>query len=147
MVIPLSSDFDSCHIAVRYEGVEHEVKIDSSIMHKLKSLGGVNTSYLNIHVTFKARYERYGRILKNLKKKTLPSKLGLGGYRIEVTVSAQTLFEARRIIQSTEFPDINSWIYPTKPQLQPFKLDIKAITKEQNIQNAKAMRVAKSLPI
>ncbi|KIR78979.1 hypothetical protein I306_03993, partial [Cryptococcus gattii EJB2] len=72
----------------------------------------------------------------------------LGGYRTEVTVYAQTLSEARRIIESTEFLDINSRIYPIKQQLQPFKLDIKAITNEQNIQNVKAMRaVAKPLPI
>lgn len=148
MVTPLSSDFGSCHIAVRYEGIEYEVKIYICplLMHKLKSLDGVNTSYLNkiCHIQGQVRPVRINS--ERVGKKTPSSKLDR--YRIEVTVSAQTLFEARRIIESTEFLDVNSWIQPTKPQLQPFKLDIKAISEEQNIQNAKAMRaVAKSLPI
>lgn len=145
MVIPLSSDFGSCHIHVRYEGTDCKLKIYPLLVHKLKSLGGVETSDFKTHATFKARFERYGQILKGLEKMP-PSKLG--GYRIEATVPSRTLLEAKSFVDSTGFLDINSWIYPTKPQLQPFKLDIKVIAKEQYIQNAKAMiAAADSLPI
>lgn len=125
MVIPLSSDFGSCHICVRYEGVDCQVKIYPLIVHKLKSLGSIDTSDFKTHGTFKARFEQDKQIVEKLENAP-PSKFG--GYRIEVSVRFQTLFEAKNFVDSTGFLDINSWIYPTKPQLRPFKLDIKVIT-------------------
>ncbi|OXC62417.1 hypothetical protein AYX13_06985 [Cryptococcus neoformans] len=145
MVIPLSSDFGSCHIRLRYDSTDYEVKIYPLLVHKLKSFGGINVSDFKVHGTLKSRFKQYKQILNDLEKVT-PSKLG--GYRIEVTLHARTLLEARRMVEHTRFLDLNSWLYPTRPQLSQFKLDIKAITKEQYLQNAKAMRAAaESLPI
>lgn len=145
MIIPLSSDFGSLHINVTCDSIDYKVKIYPLLIHKLKSLGGVKTSDIKTHASFKARFERYGQILKDLEK-TPSSKLG--GYRIEVTIPSRTLAEAKRTVESTGFVDINSWLNPSRPQFKPFKLDIKVITKEQYIQNVKAMRAAAdSLPI
>lgn len=62
----------------------------------------------------------------------------LGGYRIEVSVQAPTLTQAKRIVSATPFLRLESWLSPeTEGGLLRFRMAVKVVTKEGLLANAR----------
>ena len=60
----------------------------------------------------------------------------MGGFRLEVTVTAKTLGEARRTVAETRLLDVSFWLPPNDVAFTRFKLDGTVLTKSALLANA-----------
>lgn len=108
MMIPGSRDYGSVNITLKHQQQKFEVKIYPRIVHVIKSINSKMPKTVP-------------RTLAGIKKQglgalamihALSAKDGkeLGGFRIEVTVRAKTLAEAKARVERTGFLDPKFWL-------------------------------------
>ncbi|ORY30752.1 hypothetical protein BCR39DRAFT_466255, partial [Naematelia encephala] len=135
MIIPGSLDFGSIQIKLRHQNKLYKVKIYPRLVHVIKSFNSrIQGEKVKTFYGLRHRSHAAQEMIHNLS--TLePSQLG--GYRIEVSVQAPTLNMARRLVNSTPFLRLESWLNPeTEGGLTRFKLNAKIVTKQGLLSNA-----------
>ena len=135
MLIPSSNDYGSILVRTQLNGRSYKVKIYPRLVHVIKSYhsrlqGGKPRSVF----TVKAKGKVSGELIHKLA--SLPST-DLGGFRIEVTVMAQTLEAARAEVLGTHLLRVDTWLEPVEGILGQFTLDARLVTKRGLIQNAR----------
>lgn len=68
----------------------------------------------------------------------LPPK-ELGGFRIEISLVAKTLGEAKQKALRLPFFKLENWLHPTDQRMVPFKLQAIVVTKKDLIDNVTPM--------
>jgi hypothetical protein len=134
MLIPSSLDFGSCQFNVTYHNRSWKIKIYPRLVHVIKSF---NSRLSGTKVKTKAGLVVRGNItIEMIQKLSSIYESRLGGFRIEVSVNAPTLQEAKRLVKATPFLRPSTWLHPTEPALQDFGVDIKLVSKEGLLGNA-----------
>lgn len=92
MVIPRSMDFGSVEVTLTYDGKEYMIKIYPCLVHVIKSFNdNPHPHDPNITQTLKERRSTLGAMIDNLRNLD-PAELG--GFRLEISLHAQSLSEA-----------------------------------------------------
>lgn len=137
MVIPRSSDFGSVKIVLSYEGEDYKVKVYPRLTHVLKSFNGkLHAADAKCTQTLKARKSVIERMIEHLSSLNANE---LGGFRLEVSVRAKTLAEAKHKALSLPFLKLDNWLNPTDQRMVRFKLQAMAITKKELVNNVTQM--------
>ncbi|EIW69240.1 hypothetical protein TREMEDRAFT_30502, partial [Tremella mesenterica DSM 1558] len=139
MVIPASGDFGSVRLDIKYGGHELSVKVYPRLVHVIKSFnsrleGVVPKTVFGLRSRGKAAQE----VINDL---SMVDEEQMEGFRIEVTVQAASLADARTIVTATPFLDPRFWINPSSvdPQLEYLKLDAKLLNKKTLLSNANSV--------
>lgn len=137
MIIARSADFGSVKIVLSYEGEDYKVKIYPRLTHVLKSFNGkLHAADANCVQTLKARRSVIEGMIERLSALKANE---LGGFRLEVSVVAKTLAEAKHKALSLPFLKLDNWLNPTDQRMVRFKLQAMAITKEELVNNVRQM--------
>lgn len=134
MAIPGSLDYGSVSVNMTWKGQSYHVKVYPRLVHVIKSFNSrlqgepVTTLY-----GLRRRLEACNKMIHHLS--TVPDS-EMRGLRVEVTVSNDTLAGARAHVDTLPFADINWWINPPAG-FESYKLDMKVVTKETLIDNAR----------
>lgn len=137
MIIPRSADFGSVKIVLSYEGEDYKVKMYPRLTHVLKSFNGkLHAADANCVQTLKARRSVIEGMIERLSAMNANE---LGGFRLEVSVVAKTLAEAKHKALSLPFLKLDNWLNPTDQRMVRFKLQAMAITKEELVNNVRQM--------
>lgn len=137
MVIPRSMDFGSVKVILTYDEKEYTVKIYPRLVHVIKSFNSnPHPHNPNITQTLKERRSALGVMIDNLRNLD-PAELG--GFRLEISLNARSLSEAREIARNLPFLDIKNWLNPIHDQIKPFKLEAMVISKEDLLANVLRM--------
>lgn len=131
-LIPASLDFGCIHFEFDWLGQTLAVKIISSFVDYVKAVDPKPLSWPKTVFGYRRKKEKFEHILTHLEAGEADQ---MGGYRIEVTVRAPTLVEARVFCEYSPFYDINFWRNPPAG-LERFKLDVKVATKAAALANA-----------
>lgn len=141
MVVPASLGYGSVLVRdISWHGDKFNVKVYPRLVHTIKSInsriqGDIVTTLRGV----KRRVEACSKLVSRLED--VPA-WEMGGYRIEVTVSAGTLKEARDKVQDVPFWDLQWWMSPISYTLGtlPFlELAVKVTTKQGLLDNARWM--------
>lgn len=134
MLVPASQDYGSVNIRVRHNGHNYSVKIYPRLVHVIKSFnshlqGSVPKTLSGVRKQVQAAL----RMIHSLMGKDAAS---LGGFRIEVTVKAATLKEARTKVERTGFLEPDYWLSNRDRGSGPYKLSARLVPKEALLANA-----------
>lgn len=133
MLIPASLDLGSVMGEIEHEGTPYGFKVYPRLVHTIKA--------------FRSKLQGdIPKTLRGIKYKTqaalsIVQFLGtvkpeeIGGFRIEVTVGAPTLAEARDKVLATPFFDSGFWLNPPEPYTA-YKLKATLVTKDGLLGNA-----------
>lgn len=137
ILIPASKDYGTICMYPEWQGVNYKVKVYPRMVHVIKSIN----SKLQGQVPRQVRSVRTrgDASLEMIQKLSAIPRHELGGFRIEVSVTANTLLAARQLVNSTPFLDINFWLQPTLPGYNRFQLHVKITTQDTMINNAQWM--------
>lgn len=133
MITPGSLDFGSVFMEVEDHGEPFRVKVYPHLVHTLKSISSKFQNDLPKSVaSMRSKGRQSQKVVKELL--SIPAE-DMGGFRIEVTVTARTLEEARLRVMETGFLDPNTWFNPPNRAFN-WKLDVKIATKAGLVANA-----------
>lgn len=130
-------DFGSVKVILTYDEKEYTVKVYPRLVHVIKSFNSnPHPHNPNITQTLKERRSALGAMIDNLRNLD-PAELG--GFRLEISLNARSLSEAREIARNLPFLDIKNWLNPIHDQIKPFKLEAMVISKEDLLANVLRM--------
>ncbi|GFZ44301.1 hypothetical protein JCM24511_02023 [Saitozyma sp. JCM 24511] len=108
MLIPGSRDYGTVNLRASHRGRHFSVKVYPRLVHVIKSFN----SHLQggIPRTLRGVRNQVAAALRMIHSLTGRDGMGLGGFRIEVTVKAPSLQEATRVVRTTRFLDPQYWL-------------------------------------
>ena len=108
MLVPGSCDYGTVNLRQSHRGRHFSVKIYPRLVHVIKSFN----SHLQggIPRTLRGVRNQVEAALRMIHSLTGRDGMGLGGFRIEVTVKAPSLREATRAVRRTGFLDPEYWL-------------------------------------
>jgi hypothetical protein len=133
MVIPSSLDLGSVMGTITYQDNDYGFKVYPRLVHTIKAFrsklqGDIPKTLRGVQVKARA-----GLQVIHLLGTVDP--LEIGGFRIELTVGARTLADARAKVQSTPLLDPKFWLDPPEPH-GAYKLTVTHVTKDGLLANA-----------
>ncbi|OWZ27404.1 hypothetical protein C347_06199 [Cryptococcus neoformans AD2-60a] len=134
MITPRSLGFGSIKIELRYQGENYTIKIYPRLTHVLKSFHSkLNARDPRSVKTLKDRRSTIGKMIDRLAD-LHPKEFG--GFRIEISLVAKTLGEAKQKALRLPFFKLENWLHPTDQRMVPFKLQAMVVTKKDLLDNA-----------
>lgn len=142
MVIPGSLDFGSVKCDLPWDGHNYRVKVYPRLVHCIKSHNSrIQGERPRTFAGVRKRHQACDKVVHALSS---DQSSDLGGFRIEVTVTAPTFMDACDKIQYFPFMRPSWWLSPKGPEgtepgesLNCFKLDVKLVTKQGLLENAR----------
>lgn len=106
---PGSRDYGTVNLKVTHRSRKFQVKMYPRLVHVIKSFN----SHLqgNIPTTLRGVKSQVGSAVKMVHNLTGKTARELGGFRIEVTVQAESLAQARQRVERTPFLDPAYWLH------------------------------------
>lgn len=150
MIVPASLGYGSVSVRdISWHGTKFNVKIYPRLVHTIKSINSrIQGDIVSTLRGVKRRVEACSKLVSRLED--VPH-WEMGGFRIEVTVPARTLRDARDMVQDVPFWDLQWWMSPISHTLGtlPFlELAVKVTTKQGLLDNARWMSLrAESLSL
>lgn len=134
MLVPASLDYGSVNLRLNHKGQHYSVKIYPRLVHVIKSFnshlqGGIPRTLQGVRNQVQSAL----RMIHSLTGKDADS---LGGFRIEVTVKADTLRQATAMVEKTGFLDPTYWLPKAEAPGIPYQLSVRLIPRDQLLANA-----------
>ncbi|KAE8235888.1 hypothetical protein A4X13_0g9342, partial [Tilletia indica] len=146
LLFPMGKDFGSISFNIDYNGDSYYVKMYPRLTHLLKNFGQGHYPKQppkNI-VTLRRAFTLLANRAAKLKK---VSQWRFGGFRIEVTVQAETLQDAIDKVTATPLLNVIAFQDPTDAQLRDYALRFRPFSKQEYMDNLKKqITVAHGLP-
>ena len=135
MLLNLGRGFGSIRLDTKFRGTNFKIKVYPLLVHCIKATSGKQMLY--VPGTLRSCRVRETNLINRIHKLENFNELELGGLRIEVTVKAPTLQDAKFRISQTPLLNWHEWLNPSTPEMERFKLQVKFIRKDRYIRNFK----------
>lgn len=129
MLLNLGEGYGSIRSTFKFRDILYTLKIYPLLVHALKSTSGKMQVY-DVTTLFSLR-KRETTYLNRLDKLANFPRTKLGGLRVELTVKAPTLQEAYHRVSSTPLLNLNEYLTPTSPDMEPLQLEMKLIRRSE----------------
>lgn len=134
MITPGSKDYGSVHMQVKHNNKDYGIKIYPRMVHVIKSYNS------RLHgqrpMSIRAIRHRATSAANMIKRLAATPASEIGGYRIEVSLNAQTLSHAWKEAKELPFLNMNHWVYRDTEGFDPYELEIKFLGKKTLLDNA-----------
>ncbi|SPO37372.1 uncharacterized protein PSFLO_02845 [Pseudozyma flocculosa] len=137
MLLLLGKGHGTVKLTLNFRGVPFKIKIYPLLVHSLKACSGKQVQF--DPTTLETCKKRETSLLHKLSNLETFHDLQLGGLRIEVTVSANTLTEASAMVSQTPLLNIHEWIQPTSPEMQKLQLSVRFISRARYFRQFKLL--------
>jgi hypothetical protein len=134
MCVPGSGDYGSVNVDQSHRGRKFTVKIYPRLVHVIKSFnshlqGSIPTTLSGVL----GQVASAKRMIHSLSGK---DAMGLGGFRIEVTVRAVSLREATKVVKRTGFLNPEYWLGLSDGRHAPKPISAKVVSRQAFLDNA-----------
>lgn len=134
ILVPGSRDYGTVNLKVKHGARHYSVKIYPRLIHVIKSFN----SHLQggIPKTLRGVQSQLAAGLRMIHSLTGKDPMGLGGFRIEVTVKARSLAEAAKLVRRTPFMDPRYWLGQGDGPHAKHRLSAKVVERGAFLENA-----------
>jgi hypothetical protein len=134
IVIPGSRDFGTVNVTLTHQTQQYRIKVYPKMVLVIKSFnsgfqGSIPKTLHGVHTRIRAAMTMNHRL-------TGKDDAALGGFRIEVTVTAISLAEAERTVRGTPFMEPAYWLGIGEGPHSPLLLSARLLSREDLLANA-----------
>nr|XP_018263419.1 uncharacterized protein I303_04913 [Kwoniella dejecticola CBS 10117]OBR85577.1 hypothetical protein I303_04913 [Kwoniella dejecticola CBS 10117] len=134
MIIPGSLDYGSFNLKVTYNSKIYTIKIYPQLVHVIKSYN--SKLQRNVAKTVAGIKKNSNMALQLIQQLSKTPTYEIGGFRIEVTITARTLTEARAEANDLPFYNVNFWLQPPPGDFERYQLKAIICNKTALLDNA-----------
>ena len=138
MLVPGSLDYGSVNIRLKHNNRKFSIKIYPKLVHVMKAID--SRLQASVPRTLQGVRDQVAKGLRMLHALTAKNDMELGGFRIEVSVTAPTLARAKQLVEATPFLSPAFWLGIGDGIHSPTPITAKLVTRAGLLANANFVR-------